>query len=123
MGGVQGQLSGGGGTHQNHQNTQLLLTPASIQLAQLQAQLTFHRLKLAQSAVGGNANSANAASILNQVCYRIYWFACIFWGTLECKLLFSQFYFYFLNQVCNRVGWFSYIYISGNFILKCKLLF
>jgi hypothetical protein len=78
VGGVQGQLSGGGGTHQNHQNTQLLLTPASIQLAQLQAQLTFHRLKLAQSAVGGNANSANAASILNQVCYRIDWFACIF---------------------------------------------
>lgn len=85
VGGGQGHLSGGGGTHQN---TQLLLTPASIQLAQLQAQLTFHRLKLAQSAVGGNANSANAASILNQVCYRIYWFACILLGTLECKLLF-----------------------------------
>ncbi|XP_055774164.1 RNA-binding protein 20-like [Salvelinus fontinalis] len=64
VGGGPGQLSGGGGTHQN---TQLLLTPASIQLAQLQAQLTFHRLKLAQSAVGGNANSANVASILNQV--------------------------------------------------------
>ncbi|XP_007567687.1 RNA-binding protein 20 isoform X2 [Poecilia formosa] len=41
---------------------QLLLTPASLQLAQLQAQLTLHRLKLAQ---GGNA--ANAASVLNQL--------------------------------------------------------
>ncbi|XP_061577409.1 RNA-binding protein 20 isoform X1 [Cololabis saira] len=43
------------------QNQQLLLTPASLQLAQLQAQLTLHRLKLAQ---GGN--TANAASVLNQ---------------------------------------------------------
>ncbi|KAM4750386.1 RNA-binding protein 20 [Anableps anableps] len=41
---------------------QLLLTPASLQLAQLQAQLTLHRLKLAQ---GGN--TANAASVLNQL--------------------------------------------------------
>ncbi|XP_023189632.1 RNA-binding protein 20 isoform X2 [Xiphophorus maculatus] len=41
---------------------QLFLTPASLQLAQLQAQLTLHRLKLAQ---GGN--TANAASILNQL--------------------------------------------------------
>ncbi|XP_068448751.1 RNA-binding protein 20 [Clinocottus analis] len=44
------------------QNQQLLLTPASLQLAQLQAQLTLHRLKLAQ---GGN--SATAATVLNQV--------------------------------------------------------
>ncbi|KAL1005765.1 hypothetical protein UPYG_G00063710 [Umbra pygmaea] len=64
VGGGQAQLSGGGGPHQNHQ---LLLTPASLQLAQLQAQLTLHRLKLAQSAVGGNANAATAASVLNQV--------------------------------------------------------
>ncbi|XP_054897081.1 RNA-binding protein 20 isoform X2 [Poeciliopsis prolifica] len=41
---------------------QLLLTPASLQLAHLQAQLTLHRLKLAQ---GGN--TANAASLLNQL--------------------------------------------------------
>ena len=47
------------------QSQQLLLTPASLQLAQLQAQLTLHRLKLAQSAVG--ANNAAAASVLNQV--------------------------------------------------------
>ncbi|XP_058497486.1 RNA-binding protein 20 isoform X1 [Solea solea] len=46
------------------QNQQLLLTPASLQLAQLQAQLTLHRLKLAQ-AQGGS--SATAASVLNQV--------------------------------------------------------
>lgn len=45
---------------------QLLLTPASLQLAQLQAQLTLHRLKLAQ---GGNA--ANAASVLNQLISNI----------------------------------------------------
>ncbi|XP_075946956.1 RNA-binding protein 20 [Anarhichas minor] len=44
------------------QNQQFLLSPASLQLAQLQAQLTLHRLKLAQ---GGN--SAAAATILNQV--------------------------------------------------------
>ncbi|XP_068615080.1 RNA-binding protein 20-like [Brachionichthys hirsutus] len=44
------------------QNQQLLLTPASFQLAQLQAQLTLHRLKLAQ---GGN--TATAANVLNQV--------------------------------------------------------
>ncbi|XP_074485300.1 RNA-binding protein 20 isoform X2 [Sebastes fasciatus] len=50
-GGVQAGLQ--------QQNQQLLLTPASLQLAQLQAQLTLHRLKLAQ---GGNT-----ASVLNQV--------------------------------------------------------
>lgn len=44
------------------QNQQLLLTPASLQLAQLQAQLTLQRLKLAQ---GGS--TANAATVLNQV--------------------------------------------------------
>lgn len=44
------------------QNQQLLLTPAGLQLAQLQAQLTLQRLKLAQ---GGNV--ASAASVLNQV--------------------------------------------------------
>lgn len=44
----------------------LLLTPASLQLAQLQAQLTLQRLKLAQSAVGGST-AATAASVLNQV--------------------------------------------------------
>lgn len=44
------------------QNQQLLLTPAGLQLAQLQAQLTLQRLKLAQ---GGSA--ASAASVLNQV--------------------------------------------------------
>lgn len=43
-----------------------LLTPASLQLAQLQAQLTLQRLKLAQSAVGGHP-AATAASVLNQV--------------------------------------------------------
>uniref|UniRef100_A0A3Q3GT06 RNA binding motif protein 20 n=1 Tax=Labrus bergylta TaxID=56723 RepID=A0A3Q3GT06_9LABR len=41
-------------------NQQLFLSPASLQLAQLQAQLTLHRIKLAQ---GGNT----AASALNQV--------------------------------------------------------
>ncbi|XP_046696992.1 LOW QUALITY PROTEIN: RNA-binding protein 20 [Silurus meridionalis] len=51
---VAGALSGGG------QN--LLLTPASLQLAQLQAQLTLHRLKLAQS-----SNTAAATNVLNQV--------------------------------------------------------
>lgn len=43
------------------QQNQLLLTPASLQLAHLQAQLTLQRLKLAQ---GGGA--ATAASVLNQ---------------------------------------------------------
>lgn len=59
---VGGQLQGvvQAGPHQ--QNQQLLLTPASLQLAQLQAQLTLHRLKLAQ---GGN--TATAATVLNQV--------------------------------------------------------
>ncbi|XP_061084702.1 RNA-binding protein 20-like [Conger conger] len=42
-----------------------VLTPASLQIAQLQAQLTLQRLKLAQTAMGGNA--AAAASVLNQV--------------------------------------------------------
>uniref|UniRef100_A0A671S7X2 RNA binding motif protein 20 n=1 Tax=Sinocyclocheilus anshuiensis TaxID=1608454 RepID=A0A671S7X2_9TELE len=46
-----------GGVGQN-----LLLSPASLQLAQLQAQLTLHRLKLAQT-----TNSATAATVLNQV--------------------------------------------------------
>ncbi|KAK2819558.1 hypothetical protein Q7C36_021204 [Tachysurus vachellii] len=51
---VSGALSG---ASQN-----LLLSPASLQLAQLQAQLTLHRLKLAQS-----SNTAAAATVLNQV--------------------------------------------------------
>uniref|UniRef100_A0AAQ4S6W9 RNA binding motif protein 20 n=1 Tax=Gasterosteus aculeatus aculeatus TaxID=481459 RepID=A0AAQ4S6W9_GASAC len=58
-------LQGGAGSVQagpQQQNQQLLLTPASLQLAQLQAQLTLHRLKAAQ---GGN--SAAAATLLNQV--------------------------------------------------------
>lgn len=55
------QLPGGVQTAPQQQNQQLLLTPASLQLAQLQAQLTLQRLKLAQ---GGN--TANAASVLNQ---------------------------------------------------------
>ncbi|XP_051763790.1 RNA-binding protein 20 isoform X1 [Ctenopharyngodon idella] len=46
-----------GGVGQN-----LLLSPASLQLAQLQAQLTLHRLKLAQT-----TNTAAAATVLNQV--------------------------------------------------------
>lgn len=46
-----------GGASQN-----LLLSPASLQLAQLQAQLTLHRLKLAQT-----SNTAAAATVLNQV--------------------------------------------------------
>ncbi|XP_076027304.1 RNA-binding protein 20 [Genypterus blacodes] len=56
--GLPGNIQAG----QQQQNQQLLLTPASLQLAQLQAQLTLHRLKLAQ---GGNATTA--ASVLNQV--------------------------------------------------------
>ncbi|KAM9857385.1 RNA-binding protein 20 [Aulostomus maculatus] len=59
---VGGQLTGGVQVGPQQQNQQLLLTPASLQLAQLQAQLTLHRLKLAQ---GGN--TANAATVLNQV--------------------------------------------------------
>lgn len=60
---VSGQGPGGVQQQQQQQNQQqLLLTPASLQLAQLQAQLTLHRLKLAQ---GGNA--ASAATVLNQV--------------------------------------------------------
>ncbi|XP_030638736.1 RNA-binding protein 20 [Chanos chanos] len=54
----------GGGLSGQGQNP-LLLTPASLQLAQLQAQLTLQRLKLAQSAVGNN--TAAAATVLNQV--------------------------------------------------------
>lgn len=53
-------LPGGGALSGAGQN--LLLTPASLQLAQLQAQLTLHRLKLAQS-----SNTAAAATVLNQV--------------------------------------------------------
>ncbi|KAK2815899.1 hypothetical protein Q5P01_026366 [Channa striata] len=59
---VSGPLAGSVQVGSQQQNQQLLLTPASLQLAQLQAQLTLHRLKLAQ---GGN--TANAASVLNQV--------------------------------------------------------
>ncbi|XP_044046570.1 RNA-binding protein 20 isoform X3 [Siniperca chuatsi] len=59
---VGGQLPGGVQAGLQQQNQQLLLTPASLQLAQLQAQLTLHRLKLAQ---GGN--TATAATVLNQV--------------------------------------------------------
>ncbi|XP_069095505.1 RNA-binding protein 20 isoform X2 [Pleurodeles waltl] len=46
----------------------LLPSPASVQLAQLQAQLTLHRLKLAQNAV--TSNSA-AATVLNQVLSKV----------------------------------------------------
>ncbi|KAG7492591.1 hypothetical protein MATL_G00016540 [Megalops atlanticus] len=56
---IGGQQLGGGAPNP------LLLTPASLQLAQLQAQLTLHRLKLAQTAVG--TNTAAAATVLNQV--------------------------------------------------------
>ncbi|XP_019732024.1 RNA-binding protein 20 isoform X2 [Hippocampus comes] len=56
------QLSGSLQFRAQQQNQQLLLSPASLQLAQLQAQLTLHRLKLAH---GGN--TATAASALNQV--------------------------------------------------------
>lgn len=59
---VDGQHPGGVQVRPQQQNQQLLLTPASLQLAQLQAQLTLQRLKLAQ---GGN--TATAASVLNQV--------------------------------------------------------
>ncbi|XP_029353145.1 RNA-binding protein 20 [Echeneis naucrates] len=59
---VSGQLPGSVQTGPQQQSQQLLLTPASLQLAQLQAQLTLQRLKLAQ---GGN--TAAAATILNQV--------------------------------------------------------
>lgn len=55
-----GHLSGSGPPTSQQQN-QLLLTPASLQLAQLQAQLTLQRLKLAQ---GGNTSTA---AVLNQV--------------------------------------------------------
>ncbi|XP_074763810.1 RNA-binding protein 20 isoform X3 [Athene noctua] len=46
----------------------LLPSPASLQLAQLQAQLTLHRLKLAQTAV---TNNPAAATILNQVLSKV----------------------------------------------------
>ncbi|XP_072478265.1 RNA-binding protein 20 [Notamacropus eugenii] len=46
----------------------LLPSPASLQLAQLQAQLTLHRLKLAQSAVTSNTA---AATVLNQVLSKV----------------------------------------------------
>ncbi|XP_069835892.1 RNA-binding protein 20 isoform X2 [Dendropsophus ebraccatus] len=45
----------------------LLPSPASLQLAQLQAQLTLQRLKLAQSAVTSNT----AATVLNQVLSKV----------------------------------------------------
>lgn len=60
---MEAQLPGGVHVGPAPQNQQLLLTPASLQLAQLQAQLTLQRLKLAQ---GGNTAAA-AASVLNQV--------------------------------------------------------
>ncbi|XP_035033108.1 RNA-binding protein 20 isoform X1 [Hippoglossus stenolepis] len=59
---VGGQFPGCVPTGPQQYNQQLLLTPASLQLAQLQAQLTLQRLKLAQ---GGN--TATAAALLNQV--------------------------------------------------------
>ncbi|XP_066549971.1 RNA-binding protein 20 [Amia ocellicauda] len=59
---IGSQLSGGG-------HNPLLLSPASLQLAQLQAQLTLHRLKLAQTAV--NSNTAAAATVLNQVLSKV----------------------------------------------------
>ncbi|XP_059983045.1 RNA-binding protein 20 isoform X4 [Lagenorhynchus albirostris] len=46
----------------------LLPSPASLQLAQLQAQLTLHRLKLAQTAATGNPA---AATVLNQVLSKV----------------------------------------------------
>ncbi|XP_064519354.1 RNA-binding protein 20 isoform X4 [Pseudopipra pipra] len=46
----------------------LLPSPASLQLAQLQAQLTLHRLKLAQTAV---TNNPTAATVLNQVLSKV----------------------------------------------------
>ncbi|XP_041124156.1 RNA-binding protein 20-like [Polyodon spathula] len=52
---------GGGGSNP------LLLTPASLQLAQLQAQLTLQRIKLAHTAV----NSNTAATVLNQVLSKV----------------------------------------------------
>ncbi|XP_063818703.1 RNA-binding protein 20 [Pseudophryne corroboree] len=54
----------GGGT-----TNPLLPSPASLQLAQLQAQLTLQRLKLAQSAV--TSNTAAAATVLNQVLSKV----------------------------------------------------
>ncbi|XP_057698660.1 RNA-binding protein 20 isoform X1 [Corythoichthys intestinalis] len=59
---VAGQLSGSLQAGLQQQSQQLLLTPASLQLAQLQAQLALHRLKLAQG-----SNTATTASVLNQV--------------------------------------------------------
>lgn len=54
---VGGQAAGG-----VQQNQQLLLSPAGLQLAQLQAQLSLQRLKLAQQ-----GNAAATATVLNQV--------------------------------------------------------
>lgn len=59
---VTGQVTGSVQVVPQQQNQQLLLTPANLQLAQLQAQLALHRLKLAQ---GGS--TASAATVLNQV--------------------------------------------------------
>ncbi|KAM4704345.1 RNA-binding protein 20 [Rhinophrynus dorsalis] len=53
---------GGGATNP------LLTSPASLQLAQLQAQLTLQRLKLAQTAV---TNNTAAATVLNQVLSKV----------------------------------------------------
>ncbi|XP_018080451.1 RNA-binding protein 20 isoform X2 [Xenopus laevis] len=47
----------------------LLPSPASLQLAQLQAQLTLQRIKLAHTAV--TSNSAAAATVLNQVLSKV----------------------------------------------------
>lgn len=54
---VRGQAAGGG-----QQRQQLLLSPAGLQLAQLQAQLSLQRLKLAQQ-----GSTAASATVLNQV--------------------------------------------------------
>ncbi|XP_026160305.1 RNA-binding protein 20 isoform X2 [Mastacembelus armatus] len=59
---VGGHLPGSVQAVPQQQNQQLLLTPASLQLAQLQAQLTLHRLKVAQA-----GNTSTAATVLNQV--------------------------------------------------------
>lgn len=55
---VGGQAAPGG----VQQSQQLLLSPAGLQLAQLQAQLSLQRLKLAQQ-----GNAATSATVLNQV--------------------------------------------------------
>lgn len=58
---VSGQLASSAQVVPQQQNQQLILTPANLQLAQLQAQLAL-RLKLAQG-----VGTASAATILNQV--------------------------------------------------------